>query len=338
MSMNKIIIGIISILSMNVLASGEVLFNNNCVKCHGVEKIGSIGLPLTKEVVSNLSDDYIKMSILLGIPGRIMPKFNFSDNQLSQVVDYLRSGLPAPKYKEIIIPGIVGNGKKIYKSKCSTCHGKSLEGGVGTGRNFSWQKDRVVSPPSLGNPGFLKSASNEMIKHIIENGISGSEMIGYGVSGVLSDKDINDVVAYIRSYETETTPEEIDESIVLEFESPYSMEETVKRVEDSAVAYNFRKYPTRDIFEGLSGLSGQKRFKQIRFCNFGAMERFLKKEPRLGIMLPCSATVFEDENKKVKVLIENYKLTIRDFNNHQLTKESDKLIDTMKEMIEEALW
>lgn len=68
------------------------------------------------------------------------------------------------------------------------------------------------------------------------------------------------------------------------------------------------------------------------------MQAFLKLDPRLGVMLPCRATVIEDGQGKVSVVLENYKHTVTRFNNEQMSQSAGDLIEKMQEMVEEALW
>ena len=68
------------------------------------------------------------------------------------------------------------------------------------------------------------------------------------------------------------------------------------------------------------------------------MQKFLKLDPRLGVILPCRATVLENDKGEVSIVVENYKYAVRRFNNEQIDKAADELIQDMKEMIEEAVW
>ena len=68
------------------------------------------------------------------------------------------------------------------------------------------------------------------------------------------------------------------------------------------------------------------------------MQKFLKLDPRLGVVLPCRATVVENNDGKVDIIIENYKRAVERFNNAQLIEGADELIQNMNEMIEEAIW
>jgi cytochrome c oxidase cbb3-type subunit 3 len=76
----------------------------------------------------------------------------------------------------------------------------------------------------------------------------------------------------------------------------------------------------------------------VRFCNFKNMQKFLKLDPRLGVILPCRATVVENNQGEVHIYLENYVHAIKRFNNEQISIDAKDLIDSMKEMVEEAVW
>jgi cytochrome c oxidase cbb3-type subunit 3 len=341
------LIVILTLLPLLSLAGGKELYSENCEKCHGFSQQGSLGLPLYSSTIANHSDRYLRRTIKYGRPGRVMPKFNFSDNQTAELIRFLRAGIEAPKYEITPIKGDVKNGQRIYKKYCQSCHGTSLKGGEGTGKNFSWQKDRPVSPPSLINQGFLYSAEDQMIKHIIANGIEDTEMVPFVRVFNFTEQMLNDVVSFIRSHQrfpsnsqiVKNIVKDIYEPLVFVYQSPYKLQETVNKIRDSAKAYNFRVYPNRALLEGLGKLDADdKKQIVIRFCNFSNMQIFLKLEPRLGVMLPCRVTVIEDEQGKVHIVLENYKQAVERFNNEQIIHSAGVLIEKMQEMIEEALW
>ena len=321
-------------------AGGKEIYQENCEKCHGFSQQGSLGLPLYQSTINNFSDSYLSKTIKHGRPGRVMPGFNLSDQQIRKLIAYLRAGATAPTYNQEKIQGDKEAGKFTYDQYCQRCHGAELEGGQGVGKNYSWQKTREVSPPALANPGFLNAASDHMIKHIIINGIKDSEMPAFGKAFNFSEQTVHDLVAYIRSYQKPLEAHQpSDEPLVLVYRSTHDLNTTVDKLRESAAAYNFRVYPSRTLLEGL-GDESEEDAKQvvIRFCNFENMQKFLKLDPRLGVVLPCRATVVENDDGTVDIIIENYKRAIERFNNAQLLEGADELIQNMNEMIEEALW
>ncbi len=323
-------------------SAGKEIYAENCEKCHGFSQQGSLGLPLYRSTVANHSDDYLKKTIRYGRPGRIMPSFNLSKAQTAKLIRYLRAGVKAPQYSQETIAGDVDAGKYTYEQFCLRCHGANLEGGEGTGKNFSWQKDREVSPPALANQGFLHSAEDQMIKRIILNGIKDTEMMAFGKEFNFTSQMADDLVAYIRSYQKpldfKNTSATIEEPLVFIYESPYNLGVTVDKLRDSAAAYNFRVYPSRTLFEGFDNVANDEKQIVIRFCNFKNMQKFLKLDPRLGVILPCRVTVIENDEGKVNIYLENYLHAIKRFNNEQISIDAQELIGNMKEMVEEAVW
>lgn len=334
------IFSVLILLPLIGFAGGKEIYIENCEKCHGFSRQGSLGLPLYRSTIANHPDSYLKNTIRHGRPGRVMPAFNLSDAQIAKLIRFLRAGKEAPVYPNEPVVGDPNAGEFLYQQYCLRCHGDQLQGGQGVGKNFSWQKDRVVSPPALANPGFLRSASDQMIKHIILNGIDDTEMMAFGKEFNFSDRMASDVVAYIRSFERKEALEKevIDEPLSFVYESSKDLPATVDSLKNAAAAYNFRVYPARYLLEGLGEEPGDEKQVVVRFCNFKNMQTFLKIDPRLGVILPCRATVVETEEGQVLVIIENYKHAIRRFNNAEMNDAADELIEKMKEMVEESLW
>ena len=80
------------------------------------------------------------------------------------------------------IYGDLQEGLSLYLEECATCHGKKGEGKPG---------------PALANPAFLAFATDHYIKYAIDNGREMTKMNSY--KDKLSDEDMNDLTAYIRS-------------------------------------------------------------------------------------------------------------------------------------------
>ena len=95
----------------------------------------------------------------------------------------------------------------LYARKCAACHGANVEGGKGTGVTFSRPRDLPVIAPALNNTGFLSAAPDMMIKTVLMNGREGTPMPSFLKQG-LSEKDIDDIVAYVRSFENQKPLEE----------------------------------------------------------------------------------------------------------------------------------
>ncbi|MGE0868034.1 MAG: c-type cytochrome [Kofleriaceae bacterium] len=83
----------------------------------------------------------------------------------------------------------VAAGEKLYQQLCAACHGKDAKG---------YAADHA---PSLINPTFLESATDEFLRRSIIMGRPGTSMAGYGKprGGPLSDEAVDGIVGYLRS-------------------------------------------------------------------------------------------------------------------------------------------
>ena len=74
---------------VNAAPDGAALFHKHCAVCHGDGGVGGVGVPLSlASFMSSVSDEYLKTTIRLGRPGRIMPSFPaLSDAQLNALVE-----------------------------------------------------------------------------------------------------------------------------------------------------------------------------------------------------------------------------------------------------------
>jgi cytochrome c553 len=126
---------------------------------------------------------------------------SLSSDQVNDLVAYLRSwellSSPMEIPHNFVIPWDLRNGKELYVSNCSGCHG--LNG-----------KAELVEPglsawaPALNNEGFLSAATDGFIQATVIRGRMGTAMqaFGQGSQGLvdLSKEDIDDMVAYIRRW------------------------------------------------------------------------------------------------------------------------------------------
>jgi cytochrome c oxidase cbb3-type subunit 3/ubiquinol-cytochrome c reductase cytochrome c subunit len=82
------------------------------------------------------------------------------------------------------------SGATLFKNMCAVCHGASGEG---------YKADNA---PSLTNPTFLSSATDEQISHGIAHGRPGTSMAPYGKAqgGPLDVPEVQRLVAWIRSH------------------------------------------------------------------------------------------------------------------------------------------
>ncbi len=339
----KHFIWLLLLVCMPLLAApdGKALYENNCSVCHHSRGEGGIGLPLTAEILSQVSDDYIAKTIRYGRPGRIMPSFNtMSAAQVEAIVKYLRSwpGKPGPRFKAAKIQGDAKKGQILYQKNCVRCHGKDGSGeGPGTGVTMSRERSFMVMPAALNNPGFQKSASDAMIRDIVLKGRKVGGMPSF--KSKLSDEEIEHTIAYLRTLKPAVLQKGAEEWIgkpAYVMESPYDFETTVENVKQALTGANFRIFPQRYLEQGLADeFSVNTRQVSIRFCNFKELYHLLNIDPRLGTVLPCRINVME-QNGKVLVISANVAQLASIFNNQELSQVGILMEEIILTVMEEA--
>ncbi len=322
--------------------SGEVLYHQHCSACHGISGKGGTGVPLAnRDFQSQVSDHYLFNTIRNGRPGRVMPAYPMlGDSEINQIVKHIRgfSKAESPKHDSMLVRGNNKNGKRLFQKHCASCHGKNAEGGQGTGVTFSRSRDLPILAPALNNRGFLTSATDSMIKRTLMQGRQGTPMESYIKKG-LNEKDINDIVGYIRSFEEHLRQQiksEEDIPLTIEFESPYNLETVIENIKRAAQGKNFRLIRTQYMDNGLVDKGAENKSEVIiYFCNFKLLNQALKIDSRVGLFLPCRVTAFE-QNGKVKVIAINPKRLSYLFNNNELNLLCDQMYNTYIEILEEA--
>ena len=322
---------------------GQALYEQYCAACHGMNGQGGTGIPLAnKDFQRQVSNEFLSNTIKYGRPGRVMPAFtNLTQKEVGAITLYLRSLTSTRPLKHVRknIKGNVANGKKLFNENCASCHGRDGKGGKGTGVTFSRPRDLPIIAPALNNSGYLKSATDHMIKKTLMEGRRGTPMTSFLKKG-LSEKDINDIVAYIRNFERYQKKVDPDrhrkESLSIVVESPYDLETTIDNVKRAAIGKNFRLIRVQKLEQGLVE-EGKESNKQmiIYFCNFQLLNDALAIDTRVGMFLPCRITVVE-QNGKVLVMAINPKRMSYLFNNDELDILCQKMFDTYEEIIEEA--
>lgn len=305
--------------------------------------MGGIGLPLNGDKVEHFPRDYLFKTVRLGREGRVMPAFNkLSDAQINAIVDYIfswKKNKQVDVYSSERINGDIQNGQKLFQQKCSACHGKDGKSeGLGTGVSVSRERKFQVVPPALNNPGFLASASDHWIRQTIKTGRPGTIMPAQAALQ-LNDKQLDDIVSYVRSFETNQQPVEAleEDQPTLVFDSPYDFMTTIANLKQSLQGLNFRYFPDRFMEMGLAPDNKiNKKQLSLRFCNFKQLYKMINTEPRLGIVLPCRITVVEQPDGQVKLYVMNMKVVSRLFNNSQLSETAEEMHESMMELIEEA--
>lgn len=330
--------------AFNIAAApdGQALYVEHCSACHRMQGQGGIGLPLVNTKLADVSDDYLRKTIRIGRPGRVMPGFQrLSDAQVDAVVKFLRerSGTVESVFGDEPIAGDPVKGEVLYQEHCIRCHGADGSGeGKGTGVTLSRERSFLVMPASISNKGFLASAPDQMIRRVIEVGRKSSGMPAS--KGKLSDAEIDDLVSYVRSFEGyahEDRSLEEDEKPTHVYESPYDFDTTVDNVKAALTGANFRIFPDRLLEQGLiDEFSVNTRQIGVRFCNFNVLYGMLKIEPRLGVVLPCRITILEREDGQVLLVVPNLRVVSRWFNNDELVGLWDRIEQTFIDIIDEV--
>lgn len=185
---------------------GEVLFKQNCVKCHGQFGEGDLGTQIGNPVLlTQESDEFLWRTIAYGKTGTDMkgflkrPRDPLSERDIDHVIAYLRQMQqhpPAQALKRHYSWASAKDGKKVYdvKANCASCHGPHGEGGIG---------------PSLGTANFLRVASDDFLAGTIILGREGTKMKSYhnGAPPNLEEEDVENVIAYVRAFEKDPPKE-----------------------------------------------------------------------------------------------------------------------------------
>lgn len=323
--------------------NGAKLFARNCASCHGEKGDGGIGVPLAlPSFQAGISDDYLRQTIHYGRPGRVMPAFSsLSGDEIEAIVRHVRSWNKGASvtYSAQLIPGDPSHGKALFQQYCTACHGVNGEGAKGTGVTFSRPRDLPIMAPALHNPGFLAAAPDAMIKATLMQGREGTPMQSYLKLG-LKEKDIDDLVSYVRSFETQPLASSAKvaqtESPVIIRESPYDLNTTVERVKTAVTTHNFFYGRVQTLEYGLT-TPDKENPKQVivYFCNISLLNQALAIDPRVGMFLPCRVSIFEKDGK-VQVMSVNPKVLSQLFNNAELNELCDQLEQHYTAIIEEA--
>ena len=319
---------------------GADLYQRNCAVCHGVDGNGGVGIPLyLRDFLAVASDDYLRSTIRVGRPGRIMPAFpGLSDAEVNAIVGYIRAWptQPAPEYSGETLPGDAGRGKTLFTSHCASCHGEHGEGGAGTGVTFSRPREAQIEAPALNNPGFQQSVTDGMLKATLLRGRKGTPMPSIKSLG-LQEQDADDLVAYLRSLKGPDLEKVTgDPEPVIRFESSYDLAQTLENLKQAVVGRNFRIIRVQYLDTGLAEPGKEDRRKvMLYFCNFAFLNDALAIDPRVGLFLPCRITLTETEHG-VEVMSINPKNLSRLFNNSKLDDYCEQMHDVYAEIMEEA--
>ena len=99
-----------------------------------------------------------------------------------------------------LVPSLAGaahagdakQGKMLYTSRCSFCHGATGKGDGAAGA--------ALKPPAtnLTSAEFWKNATPDTMRSVIENGKPGTAMVSFKAS--LNTEQMDDLIAYLRTF------------------------------------------------------------------------------------------------------------------------------------------
>jgi cytochrome c oxidase cbb3-type subunit 3 len=178
---------------------GMLLYRRYCAMCHGLDGEGYVAdnanQLANQNFLASATDVFLRESIEKGRPGTPMAPWGSDwEGPLGRwdaydMVDYMRLWQTEPDLDLPLTP-ITGDalaGAEIYAARCVQCHGY-----MGAG----------VTAMSLNNTWFLDQASDAFIRYAIADGRPDTPMPAF--ANDLTEQQINDLVALIRSWATET--------------------------------------------------------------------------------------------------------------------------------------
>ena len=180
---------------------GYTLFKTNCVICHGADGTGNgILAGRLKQRPANLTNpglatktDHEIFQIIEGTAPhskvtKFMPQWGLAipQNHIESLVKYVRY-LNTSRHRST---GNPIEGKKVYEEFCSICHGMDGKGKGVLAKVYD------MTPADHTNAEQMNSLDNATLKAYIKSG--GDDTLMPGWEDVLSDKQLNDVISYIR--------------------------------------------------------------------------------------------------------------------------------------------
>lgn len=134
--------------------AGQKLFQTHCTVCHGPRGDGGKGTNLAQPRLPRAVDDAALASIIIfGIPGTEMPQTRMTQQQLVNVMAFVRSlgAMPAEP-----VHGSAQRGEQIYRGKgnCAQCHAIQGRGGtlgpeltdIGMRRGRGYLRESLIDP------------------------------------------------------------------------------------------------------------------------------------------------------------------------------------------------
>ena len=182
------------------VASGEKLYNQSCIYCHGETGKGegkNAGTALNNQnFLNSVTDRDIYNYMKYGREGTGMPAYGqrLSEEELNSLVSFIRNwqkeeiDFKTPK----TIAGDPERGREQYNLYCIQCHGESGAGILKMGS-------------ALSHPKYLQYTTDEQIWIATAYGREETRMApslkGYDGARQLTEQEISDIIVYLRSFE-----------------------------------------------------------------------------------------------------------------------------------------
>ncbi len=178
--------------------TGAGLYARYCALCHGdvgqgyaADNANALAHP---DFLATATDAMIGEAIVHGRHGTTMSAWGapyggpLDIDDIVKLIDTIRGWqtLETIDTASVEIDGLAERGLPHYTVRCADCHGE-----LGSGGEFL----------TLNDPQFLAYVDDGYLRHAISKGRAGTPMPGYG--GQLTEQTIDDLVALIRSWETD---------------------------------------------------------------------------------------------------------------------------------------
>jgi putative heme-binding domain-containing protein len=141
------------------IRNGMTLYRWRCGECHALDATGYRGPDLTA-ALPGMPDERLFQVVRQGVPGTEMPPSNSPDDELLQLMAYLRNlSTVAPPDTPI---GNVEHGKQLFAANCTSCHRVAGKGGrlgpdltrVGAARSRTALVREIRTPSDWVPPGY----------------------------------------------------------------------------------------------------------------------------------------------------------------------------------------
>lgn len=199
-------------------AEGQAIFDQQCIGCHSIGGGKRVG-PDLKDIILRRDEAWVKsfianpnamfetdpiaQELLQEYNGVRMPPLGLSPEQVNAVVEYLRDPGAFPANPALVsVPGNPGAGQQLFRGEtalnkggpaCIACHTVSGVASLGGG---ALGPDLTHVVQRLGEPGLSASL----------NSIAFPTMLRPFANRPLTDKEIADLVAYMKSADQSQAP------------------------------------------------------------------------------------------------------------------------------------